>query len=66
MPVSPKSAANSIPISVIPTEPRNKDKNCEYGILSNSTVSTHKYLPLFVVLSVYIIRTSLNMYIRKP
>ena len=30
MPVSPKSAANSIPISVIPTEPRNKDKNCEY------------------------------------
>ena len=30
MPVSPKSAANSIPIRVIPTEPRNKDKNCEY------------------------------------
>ena len=30
MPGSPKSAANSIPISVIPTEPRNKDKNCEY------------------------------------
>ena len=30
MPVSPKNAVNSIPISAIPAKPRNKDKNCEY------------------------------------